>query len=240
MCFTHAFYPFVEGGLRTICGCCHAVVTACGMTRCSSIGMILLVCWGAAQVSFLHLLVLAIPLYVPHYITMAALDAVVPAWAVVSCTLTTTFAWAFVGADLLVCCVLCAVTPKGVTVQRDRTTLAAHAAYGFLNCKTYSLLVLLLARGHPVNVTVWALDAALGVSTHVAAATSRVLLTWGTIFYHQHRLAHLPTVRTRCCTRGLSHQYVRGTECVGKSGNRASVSIFPYTPLLLAVAIRRM
>eukprot|EP00041_Stephanoeca_diplocostata_P022729 m.544703 g.544703 ORF g.544703 m.544703 type:complete len:479 (-) comp22141_c0_seq1:607-2043(-) len=146
------------------------------------------------HVSLLHLLVLAIPLYVPHYVAVMALDAVVPAWAAVSYTLTTPFACAFVVADLLVCWLLCSVTPKGVTVQRDNATLATHMAYGFLNCKTYSILVLLLARGHSVNVTVWVLDAMLGVSARVADATSRLLLTWGTIFYHQHRLAHLPTV----------------------------------------------
>ena len=43
---------------------------------------------------------------------------------------------------------------KGTATAKGPTVLAKHFVFGFLNCKTYTLVVLLLARGTKINATV--------------------------------------------------------------------------------------
>ena len=88
------------------------------------------------HVAFLHLLVLALPLFGPHYVATAALQAVVPLWASVHIEIGPRFVAAFLAADQLLCVLLCFVTPKGRAEHKDTRTLLVHALYGFFNCKT--------------------------------------------------------------------------------------------------------
>lgn len=71
--------------------------------------------------------------------------------------------------------------------------MSVHHDFLAHSCR-YSLILLLLLRGFRLNLTVWLLDAILGVSETLATYSSRHLYRWGIIFYHQHRLAHLPVV----------------------------------------------
>jgi hypothetical protein len=79
-----------------------------------------------------------------------------------------------------------------VTVAR----VAQSVVYGFVNCKTYFLVLLLHLSGTRarINVAVWLLDAVLGVSPRVSRAFSRWALHWAAMFYTQHRIAHVPHV----------------------------------------------
>lgn len=69
--------------------------------------------------------------------------------------------------------------------------------YGFLNCKTYFLILLLHCRGYglKINGAVWLVDMLLGLSRRSAHYVSTRFSTCpGLLFYIQHRLAHLPGV----------------------------------------------
>lgn len=88
------------------------------------------------HVAFLHLLVLSFPLFGPHYIATAVLQAVVPTWSSVHIDMGPRFVVAFLGVDQLLCVLLCFVTPKGRAERKDARTLLTHAVYGFFNCKT--------------------------------------------------------------------------------------------------------
>jgi len=49
---------------------------------------------------------------------------------------------------------------QGKTITFEARTMATHVVYGFLNCKTYSVILLLLlsAQGCQINLTIWALE----------------------------------------------------------------------------------
>ena len=77
------------------------------------------------------------------------------------------------------------------------TTSSSHSLSSTFADRRYSLILLLLLRGFRINLTIWLLDAALGVTAKLAELSSKHLYRWGIIFYHQHRLAHLPVVYTQ-------------------------------------------
>lgn len=83
---------------------------------------------------------------------------------------------------------------------------SVHHDFLARSCR-YSLILLLLLRGFRLNLTVWLLDALLGVSETLATYSSKYLYRWGIIFYHQHRLAHLPVVYNQVRT----HNHVVST-----------------------------
>ena len=49
---------------------------------------------------------------------------------------------------------------QGKTITFGPRAMATHVVYGFLNCKTYSIILLLLlsAQGCQINLTIWALE----------------------------------------------------------------------------------
>ncbi len=59
---------------------------------------------------------------------------------------------------------------------------------------SYFLLLLTCAPACRLNVAVWVIDAYLQLSPKFAAKFSEKTLHWAALFYHQHRLAHLPAV----------------------------------------------
>lgn len=74
--------------------------------------------------------------------------------------ISTAFIVAMVVMDQAVCWLLCYETPKGKSITFEARTMATHVVYGFLNCKTYSVILLLLlsAQGYQINLTIWALE----------------------------------------------------------------------------------
>ena len=114
---------------------------------------------------------------------------------------TYSFVVIFFAVDQLVCatCFWSGTGPKGPTARArvSARKLATHVAFGFVNAKTYTLVLLLLmaSRGVQLDLLVWAVDARLGLSTQLCDIAMRTLdVHWQTLFYHQHRLAHLPRV----------------------------------------------
>jgi sterol desaturase/sphingolipid hydroxylase (fatty acid hydroxylase superfamily) len=75
--------------------------------------------------------------------------------------------------------------------------LAAHVLFGFANSKTYTLVLLLLMRAArcDIDLLAWALEARLGLGARLCEASMRWAgVHWQPLFYHQHRMAHLPRV----------------------------------------------
>jgi hypothetical protein len=55
-------------------------------------------------------------------------------------------------------------------------------------------LLLTCAPACRINVVVWIIDAVAHLSSKFAAKFSEKTLHWAALFYHQHRLAHMPAV----------------------------------------------
>lgn len=89
------------------------------------------------HVAFLHLLVLALPLFGPHYAAVGILHMLVPEWASVHVEIGLAFVATFVLIDQFLCLLLCFETPKGKAKHKDGSTLLLHGLYGFFNCKTF-------------------------------------------------------------------------------------------------------
>jgi len=69
-----------------------------------------------------------------------------------------------------------------------------HIAYGGFNGKTYVVLYCLACRGARIDLAWLLLDAVLGTSAWVNNLVQGTVLAWEAMFYHLHRLAHLPVV----------------------------------------------
>lgn len=119
-----------------------------------------------------------------------------------------TIGWEFIAAwivlDQLLCAVFCFVwTPLGPPIRYPWRRVLVSIPYGFLNCKTYWLILLLCLRGMKLDLLAIGLYALLPRKTfrYTLAFCRRLLprfslheLYPATMFYHAHRLAHLPGV----------------------------------------------
>ncbi len=67
--------------------------------------------------------------------------------------------------------------------------------FGFLNTKTYNLLILLLLRGAKIQIFIWLLDAILKITPKMTYNLC-VFFKFDDVIllHHQHRVAHLPHV----------------------------------------------
>ena len=86
-------------------------------------------------------------------------------------------------------------SPLGKTKRFSFNRLLQSIIYGFLNTKTYHLLILLLVRGAKIHILIWLLDGFLRISeklNNIAQAMFKI--NFPIIFYSQHRVAHLPHV----------------------------------------------
>ena len=109
--------------------------------------------------------------------------------------------------DQALCVYIHAFTPSKKFPLKETLT---HVVWGFLNTKTYTLVVLLhmMNAGVTIPIWLWALDAYFQVdqrkfmiSDLLRQVTQRFAFTisnqwahWVELFYHQHRMAHLPKV----------------------------------------------
>merc|ERR1712168_1543624 len=80
----------------------------------------------------------------------------------------------------------------------------------FLNTKTYTLVRLLhmMNAGVTIPLWLWALDAYFQVTQRLSFAISSHWAHWQQLFYHQHRMAHLPKVYEHA---HKLHHYLHGT-----------------------------
>lgn len=151
-------------------------------------------------VSCAMFMALAPPLFLGHYAVWGVLQgvssAVLPWWLQPSLPINLPFIVALLVLDQGICFRLTTVTPMGASHALPAATLFKHVWYGFLNCKTYEILILLCARswGCRVNLVLWLLDAYFGLSRRAAEVAERHCGTWAFLFYTQHRMGHLPKV----------------------------------------------
>jgi hypothetical protein len=194
-------------------------------------------------VAVTQIIALAPALFIAHLLLYRPLEALVQAVlpaqvaALASLSVDTRFVAAFFVIDQLAC-VFCLfrVPGHGRSEPMALKRVLHSVGFGFLNCKTYFLVLLLhmraagvaingaaapsarsLPRSHPLACAggVWIIDAVLGLSPRLAKVrcapllasrepTVRVVpahqlisawgLHWAALFYHQHRLAHMPGV----------------------------------------------
>merc|ERR1719233_2112338 len=85
-----------------------------------------------------------------------------------------------------------------------------HAVWGFLNTKTYTLVLLLhmMKAGVAIPVVIWVLDWLLGLTLKLSDIISCWGAHWAELFYTQHRMAHLPKVYEHA---HKLHHYLHGT-----------------------------
>jgi hypothetical protein len=105
--------------------------------------------------------------------------------------------------DQLICVLFCVWTPIGRPVRYPAKRLVQSVGYGFINSKTYWLVLLLSCRGFEINLAAWLLmamaptRAVTWVSDRLAPLLPATSLHWtfqSSMFYHSHRMVHLPGV----------------------------------------------
>mmetsp|Transcript_11592 Transcript_11592/g.22007 ORF Transcript_11592/g.22007 Transcript_11592/m.22007 type:complete len:423 (-) Transcript_11592:550-1818(-) len=82
----------------------------------------------------------------------------------------------------------------GLPKRIPASQMLYHMVYGSFQAKTYLVLVLLLCRGQRLDLSWLLLDALLGVSPWVNNYLQKTVLSWESLFYHIHRMEHLPGV----------------------------------------------
>merc|ERR550517_1994755 len=152
---------------------------------------------------------LAPPIYLSHYVSFSLIQASASIIAAVTpdsvlslpaalqpyCHLTIgpAFVICFFLVDQALCVYCHTFTPSKKFPLKETLT---HVVWGFLNTKTYTLVVLLhmMNAGVTIPLWLWALDAYFQVTQRLSFAISSQWAHWVELFYHQHRMAHLPKV----------------------------------------------
>merc|ERR1712233_117402 len=166
---------------------------------------------------------LAPPIYLSHYLTFSMIQASASIIAAVSpntvlnliaplqpyCHLPIgpAFVLCFFLVDQALCVYIHAFTPSKKFPLKETLT---HVLWGFLDSKTYTLVVLLhmMNAGVTVPLWLWSLDAYFQVTQRLAYTISPHWAHWLELFYHQHRMAHLPKVYEHA---HKLHHYLHGS-----------------------------
>jgi hypothetical protein len=112
--------------------------------------------------------------------------------------------------DQSVCLLFCYWTPQGRPVRYRPTRLLQSVGYGFINSKSYWLILLLACQGFRINLLAWVVLAVL--PRRILRWTARLLRPLlpsrslhrtfsDSMFYHSHRMVHLP------CVYAQSHRH---------------------------------
>ena len=171
-------------------------------------------------VSLALALALAPPIYLCHYIVFSVLACLssLLTWPIspsilsslqpfTSLSISPSFIALFFLYDQL-CCLYCNYfTPAKKFGIRETLT---HAIWGFINTKTYTLVLLLHMMNAQVSIPIWLwlLDWKLELTLRVSNFLSCRLAHWLELFYTQHRIAHLPKVYEHA---HKLHHYLHGT-----------------------------
>jgi len=98
-------------------------------------------------------------------------------------------------------------TPSKIFTLRETMT---HFIWGFLNTKTYTLVIFLhmMNAGVKIPIWIWIIDANFQLTNKLSKIISDRWMHWLELFYHQHRMAHLPKVYEHA---HKLHHYLHGT-----------------------------
>ena len=121
----------------------------------------------------------------------ALTNAFVPETYNITVTISPTFLVAFLIIDQLLCVYTLFRTPIGPVEKMPVKRIWQSVWYGFLNCKTYYLVLLPITYGTKIALIPWILDCCLGLSKLISNATTAY---WSVLFYHAHRIGHIPIV----------------------------------------------
>eukprot|EP01084_Bolivina_argentea_P238017 399895_1 len=101
------------------------------------------------------------------------------------------FIFCFISCDLIICAICSWKTYKGPTKQRSIKRQFKDIWYGFLNSKTYLILLYSLLFGEKLSITVWIINCIL----HITASINNYLAEYlGVSYYLLHRMQHIPHV----------------------------------------------
>lgn len=150
-------------------------------------------------VALSQLVALAPMLYLSHLVGFGFLHFLISAFMpslhqMVSITIDTRFVVAFLCIDQLLCFLTLFWLPGETPERKPVGRVIKSIVWGFLNCKSYVLVLLLLIRGTQVNLMLWVLDAVFGLTNRMGSFLCNHLLHWAPLFYSQHRIGHLPLV----------------------------------------------
>jgi hypothetical protein len=150
-----------------------------------------------------------VPFYIIHFITFAVLQfgtslvfaqyPVLGDYLLLPITPVLIAAWIVV--DQLSCLVLFFWTPVGPPARVPLGRALQSVGYGFINCKTYWLVLLLSLRGMPIDLLALGIHAL--IPFHLIMRSAKLLTSvlppgtrhWtfpSAMFYHYHRMVHLP------------------------------------------------
>ena len=110
--------------------------------------------------------------------------------------------------DQLICLYIQFCTPsKNSTVKET----LAHIVWGFLNTKTCILVILLhmMNAEQSIPIGIWLVDGYFQIGFTLADAVWKRWMHPSTIFYHQHRMVHLPSVYEHA---HKLHHYLHGSQ----------------------------
>lgn len=137
-------------------------------------------------------------LYTGHALTFPILMALTEKFLpgkpneLLSITITPRFLIVFLAIDQLLCFVTLFWSPTGAKPEaKSIGRIWQSIWYGFLNCKTYYLVLLPLCFGLKIPIAACFIDYMLGISSSITERTRRY---WGVLFYHAHKMGHLPLV----------------------------------------------
>jgi len=85
-------------------------------------------------------------------------------------------------------------TPHGKTEPMEVDRLLKSVFYGFLNARTYFLILFPLLIGFEISLNVWLVDYLLGISGKLSVFFASKIMNYDPHFYHSHRMNHLPLV----------------------------------------------
>ena len=92
-------------------------------------------------------------------------------------------------------CLHTMLTPEAATYPSSKILM--YALHGFVNSKTMTLVVLFLCKHHHPTLSLWhwIVEGFLAkATTRISGLLSSSTLHSNVLFYHQHRMAHLPVV----------------------------------------------
>lgn len=150
----------------------------------------------SAAISAMLLVALTPPIFLGHYFAalsvrrlLVLVNAPLMELEVTNTAIAVFFLW-----DHALCLYSLHRNPQGAVMPKGLAWHAKHWAFSLLNTKAYQAVLLLLMRGSTVSLTCWLVASLLPLGPMIGALASHVGLDWGCLFYHQHRLAHLPVV----------------------------------------------
>jgi hypothetical protein len=150
------------------------------------------------SVSILKLVELAPTLFFANLITFPMINSILtqilPNHFNPYITISNLFIILFFSIDTFLCLVCMYNNPNGPVKSLGRDRVAKSVFYGFINTKSYFLILFLLLRGLKMPVFAWILDAVFNLSGGISDLLNKTILNWPLLAYHNHRTAHLPYV----------------------------------------------